>query len=108
MHISAETLKCLNDVYEVEPGNGADRDNYLKDRDVVTYLIKQTEPLKSKRRQSSKPKMSTEDETGSRTKKSFKISNPLSSNKQENPIILKDEDEIGVDWIPEIPFENVI
>ncbi|KAK0083227.1 hypothetical protein PV325_009156 [Microctonus aethiopoides] len=107
VHISAETLKCLNDVYEVEPGNGADRDNYLKDRNVVTYLIKQTEPLKSKRRQSSKPKMSTEDETGSRTKKSFKISNPLSSNKQENPIILKDEDEIGVDWIPEIPFENL-
>ncbi|KAK0080562.1 hypothetical protein PV326_008107 [Microctonus aethiopoides] len=77
VYISAETLKCLNYVYEVEPsGNGADCDNYLKDRNMKLAVEK-------------------------------KISNPLSSNKQENPIILKDEDEIGVDWIPEIPFKNL-
>ncbi|CAG5101638.1 Similar to Ac78C: Adenylyl cyclase 78C (Drosophila melanogaster) [Cotesia congregata] len=111
VHISAETLKCLNDVYEVEPGNGVDRDNYLKDRQVVTYLIKQTEPLRSKRRQSSRPKIWTEDETGGRSKKSFKIANALLSNNhsssKDNMTNCKDEDDIGVDWTPEIPFENL-
>lgn len=111
VHISAETLNCLNDVYEVEPGNGVDRDNYLKDRNVVTYLIKQTEPLRSKRRQSSRPKIWTEDETGNRSKKSFKIANALLSNNhsssKDNMANCKDEDEIGVEWIPEIPFENL-
>ncbi|XP_034943359.1 adenylyl cyclase 78C isoform X2 [Chelonus insularis] len=113
VHISEETLKCLNDVYEVEPGNGVDRDNYLKDRNVVTYLIKQTEPLKSKRRQSSRPKAWTEDETGNRTKKSFKIANAIlssnhnASNKDNMANYKEDDIDIGIDWTPEIPFENL-
>ncbi|XP_015596433.1 adenylate cyclase type 8 isoform X2 [Cephus cinctus] len=103
VHISSDTLKCLNDVYEVELGCGTERDNYLKDRNVVTYLIKQTEPLRSRRRYSSRPKIWSEDDSGNRSKKSFKLNNPLSAN--SNPSSL--EDDIGVDWTPEIPFENL-
>lgn len=103
VHISADTLKCLNDVYEVEPGYGCERDNYLKDRNVVTYLIKQVEPLKSRRRQSSKPKVWTEEElAANKNKKSFKVNNPHAVNSNAPP-----DDDIGVDWTPEIPFENV-
>ncbi|XP_015114264.1 adenylyl cyclase 78C isoform X1 [Diachasma alloeum] len=106
VHISADTLACLNEVYDVEPGNGMDRDNYLKDRKVVTYLIKQLEPLRSRRRPSAKPKVWSEDETGNKSKKSFKLSNPLSSTCNSTNTS-KDEEDVGVDWIPEIPFENL-
>ncbi|XP_017138119.1 adenylyl cyclase 78C isoform X2 [Drosophila miranda] len=50
VHISEATLKCLNDSYEVEPGNGGSRDNHLKMLNVKTFLIKRTEPLRPKRR----------------------------------------------------------
>ena len=30
VHISKATLDCLNGIYEVEPGHGDTRDNYLK------------------------------------------------------------------------------
>ncbi|XP_029674751.1 adenylyl cyclase 78C isoform X1 [Formica exsecta] len=107
VHISADTLKCLNDVYEVEPGYGSERDNYLKDRNVVTYLIKQVEPLKSRRRQSSKPKVWTEEEmAANKNKKSFKMNNPHTANSNAAPNSTVDDD-IGVDWTPEIPFENL-
>lgn len=46
MHISQATLNCLNDAYEVEPGNGGSRDNHLNKLNVTTYLIKRTEPLR--------------------------------------------------------------
>ncbi|XP_055610930.1 adenylate cyclase type 5-like [Uranotaenia lowii] len=39
VHITKETLKCLGDHYEVEEGRGADRNNYLKDHQIQTYLI---------------------------------------------------------------------
>ncbi|XP_065361143.1 adenylyl cyclase 78C isoform X1 [Calliphora vicina] len=50
VHISEATLKCLNDAYEVEPGNGGSRDNHLKMLNIKTFLIKRTEPLRPKRR----------------------------------------------------------
>ncbi|TGZ55798.1 Adenylate cyclase [Temnothorax longispinosus] len=107
VHISADTLKCLNDVYEVEPGYGCERDNYLKDRNVVTYLIKQLEPLKSRRRHSSKPRVWTEEElVTNKNKKSFKVNNPHAVNSNAQPPSSMDDD-IGVDWTPEIPFENL-
>ncbi|XP_020287381.1 adenylate cyclase type 8-like isoform X2 [Pseudomyrmex gracilis] len=107
VHISADTLKCLNDAYEVEPGYGSERDNYLKDRNVVTYLIKQVEPLKSRRRASSKPKILTEEEAAAnRNKKSFKLNNPhTGANAPQNTSL--EDDTIGIDWTPEIPFENL-
>lgn len=39
IHITKETLACLNGYYEVEPGNGGDRNSYLKDHNIDTYLI---------------------------------------------------------------------
>lgn len=39
MHITKETLKCLDGDYEVEEGKGADRNSYLKDHQIETYLI---------------------------------------------------------------------
>ncbi|XP_012222680.1 adenylyl cyclase 78C isoform X3 [Linepithema humile] len=106
VHISADTVKCLNDAYEVEPGYGSERDNYLKDRNVVTYLIKQVEPLKSKRRYSSRPKpWPEEDAAANKNKKSFKM-NPHATNSNPPPNSSL-EDDIGIDWTPEIPFENL-
>lgn len=92
-------------MYEVEPGNGTERDNYLKERSVVTYLIKQVEPMKTRRRYSSRPKACSEDEA-TKSKKSFKLNNPLAANSSV-PNTSTEDDTIGVDWTPEIPFENV-
>lgn len=39
VHITRETLKCLDGDYKVEPGKGAERNTYLKDHDIETYLI---------------------------------------------------------------------
>ncbi|XP_043469096.1 adenylyl cyclase 78C-like isoform X2 [Leptopilina heterotoma] len=104
VHISADTLECLDGVYEVEPGYGTERDNYLKDRDVDTYLIKQVEPQRTRRKYSSKPKVWSEED---KDKRSFKINNSTLSvnNPTGNPPPV--EDDIGVDWTPEIPFENL-
>ncbi|XP_046621280.1 adenylyl cyclase 78C-like isoform X2 [Neodiprion virginianus] len=112
VHISLDTLKCLNDVYEVEPGYGADRDNYLKNRNVETYLIKQIEPLSTRRRFSSRPKASSnsEDEgVNGKSRKSFKGSNAgqLPGRNSNSSGAANVEEEIGVDWTPEIPFENL-
>lgn len=46
VHISDATLKCLNETYEVEPGDGCSRDNHLKMMNITTYLIKRTDPLR--------------------------------------------------------------
>lgn len=39
VHITKETLKCLEDDYEVEDGRGYERNAYLKDHQIETYLI---------------------------------------------------------------------
>uniref|UniRef100_A0A6P4ERI3 adenylate cyclase n=1 Tax=Drosophila rhopaloa TaxID=1041015 RepID=A0A6P4ERI3_DRORH len=39
VHITKETLKCLDGDYEVEVGNGNERNSYLKDHQIETYLI---------------------------------------------------------------------
>ncbi|XP_017956108.1 uncharacterized protein LOC108651148 [Drosophila navojoa] len=39
VHITKETLKCLDGDYEVEEGKGAERNSYLKDHQIETYLI---------------------------------------------------------------------
>uniref|UniRef100_A0A182QB28 adenylate cyclase n=1 Tax=Anopheles farauti TaxID=69004 RepID=A0A182QB28_9DIPT len=50
VHISEATLRCLNDTYEVEPGNGGSRDSHLKMMNIKTFLIKRTEPLRPRKR----------------------------------------------------------
>ena len=39
VHISKATLDYLNNEFDVEPGNGGERDSYLKENNVTTYLI---------------------------------------------------------------------
>ncbi|CAH0556509.1 unnamed protein product [Brassicogethes aeneus] len=39
VHITQETLKCLGTDYVVEAGNGGERNSYLKDHNIETYLI---------------------------------------------------------------------
>lgn len=39
MHITRDTLDCLGDEYQVEPGHGEQRNAYLKDNDIETFLI---------------------------------------------------------------------
>ncbi|XP_053624777.1 adenylate cyclase type 6 isoform X2 [Plodia interpunctella] len=39
VHITKETLSCLGEDYKVEPGYGGQRNTYLKDHNIETYLI---------------------------------------------------------------------
>lgn len=39
IHITADTLKYLGNAYQVEPGNGGERNTFLKDHNIETYLI---------------------------------------------------------------------
>ncbi|KAL2726708.1 adenylate cyclase type 6 [Vespula squamosa] len=39
VHITKETLDCLGEYYEVEEGRGAERNSYLKEHNIETYLI---------------------------------------------------------------------
>ncbi|XP_034029645.1 adenylate cyclase type 3 [Thalassophryne amazonica] len=39
VHISQSTMECLHGEFEVEPGNGGDRCDYLRDRGIETYLV---------------------------------------------------------------------
>jgi class 3 adenylate cyclase len=39
VHITEETLQCLNNHYDIEDGNGGERNSYLKDHQIQTYLI---------------------------------------------------------------------
>jgi len=39
VHISNATACILGDQFQLEDGNGQDRDDYLKEKDVKTYLV---------------------------------------------------------------------
>ena len=39
VHITADTLAALAGSFEVEPGNGSQRDSYLAERSIQTYLV---------------------------------------------------------------------
>lgn len=40
MHISHETYVNLTGNYKIEEGNGKKRDSLLKEKNIITYLIK--------------------------------------------------------------------
>ncbi|XP_044268161.1 adenylyl cyclase 78C-like [Tribolium madens] len=120
VHISESTYQCLNGAYEVEPGNGQDRDSYLREHDVTTYLIKQVEPMKPRRRLASRPsifsnKLWPDDENGGSALSSPKTPSTPASPPPQTSIERSDsgiqqstvEEENTTDWTPEIPFENL-
>nr|CAD7265771.1 unnamed protein product [Timema shepardi] len=113
VHISKATLECLNEVYEVEPGLGDTRDPYLKDHDVETYLIKQVEPLRPRRRlhhRYSRPRLWSEDDKAGTvvTLATENNNSAVVTTAQNNTAALSFiEEEITTDWQPEIPFENL-
>ncbi|XP_015258457.1 PREDICTED: adenylate cyclase type 3-like [Cyprinodon variegatus] len=39
VHISRSTMECLHGEFDVEPGNGGDRCDYLRERGIETYLV---------------------------------------------------------------------
>lgn len=42
--MTKETLRYLSEDYKVEPGNGGDRNQYLRDHGIETFLITQSPP----------------------------------------------------------------
>lgn len=115
------TLQCLNGIYEVEDGNGGQRDNHLKMMNIKTYLIKRTEPLRS-RRSIRQPFVVDNEKTPKFVEAKSATSTP--SNHQDHSmslahnghqlikrisrsIIHDHDDEQTTDWTPEIPFQNV-
>ncbi|KAG8264706.1 cAMP biosynthetic process, partial [Homalodisca vitripennis] len=119
VHISSATLECLQGAYEVEPGHGDTRDSYLKEHEVETYLIKQKEPSKPRKRlmhRASRPALWSEEEklTNSVNRESPNMT-PIHTFRHN---IIKQTDSNGNhgnhnslgfadEWTPEIPFENV-
>lgn len=137
VHISEATFQCLNGVYEVDPGEGQERDAYLRAHDVKTYLIKQIEPMRSRKRLASRPRYIIVFyiyEIRKAIKLCFSIfSNKLWPDDKElinppqtpstpatpPPISICERSDSGIqhstiddenttDWTPEIPFENVL
>ncbi|KAM9798544.1 LOW QUALITY PROTEIN: adenylate cyclase type 3 [Neosynchiropus ocellatus] len=39
VHISQSTMECLHGEFDVEPGNGGERCDYLRERGIETYLV---------------------------------------------------------------------
>ena len=39
VHITQSTLDCLHNEYEVQDGNGSERNSYLREKNVKTYFI---------------------------------------------------------------------
>ncbi|KAL3280965.1 hypothetical protein HHI36_004190 [Cryptolaemus montrouzieri] len=119
VHISEATLKCLNGAYEIEPGNGQERDVYLKERNVITYLIKQVEPMRQRKRLASRPSIFSnklwpdEEQSGlssSATTPSLPPSPPVPPSRERSDSGIQQstlEEENTTDWTPEIPFENL-
>lgn len=44
MHISQSTLDCLKGEFDVEPGDGGSRCDYLEEKGIETYLVIASKP----------------------------------------------------------------
>lgn len=128
------TLQCLNNTYDVEDGDGGIRDSHLKDSGIKTFLIKRTEPLRS--RKSVRQQVLTFDREKPQRYVDPKVTTPNQHHEQQqqqqqqhssssfahnghqlikrisrsiihdNSRDEKDEDTVG-EWTPEVPFTNV-
>jgi len=39
VHISEKTASALGDQFQLEPGDGGERDDYLREHDIKTFLV---------------------------------------------------------------------
>ncbi|XP_050526248.1 adenylyl cyclase 78C-like isoform X3 [Daktulosphaira vitifoliae] len=102
VHISKATLECLEDTYDIEPGYGENRDTYLRDHGIETFLIKEQEPCRGYRKfqkiSSSRPRLWSDE----------KLSINTNPQKTISPKLEEYLDDIKCnEWTPEIPFENL-
>lgn len=120
------TLKCLNNAYDVEDGDGGSRDSHLKENGIKTFLVKRTEPLRSRKSVRQQvltfdrekpqrfvdPKVTTPNHHEQHSSSSFAhnghqlIKRISRSIIHDNSRDEKDEDA-AVEWTPEVPFTNV-
>lgn len=89
----------------MEPGDGGSRDNHLKMLNIKTFLIKRTEPLRTRKRLADLEK--------EQPPQKFVDPKVISNNSSNGNQLLKrlsrstiHEDENTTDWTPEIPFKN--
>ncbi|KAI5635835.1 adenylate and guanylate cyclase catalytic domain-containing protein [Phthorimaea operculella] len=91
VHISAATLEYLGDAFEVEEGDGGNRDPYIREHNLVTYLIKASEQPRRTRHRSKASETATVKQLWESTPR-----RPSGSI----------DDEMTIDWTPEMPFQN--
>ena len=48
VHITDETARFLNNDYKIDPGNGGERNSFLRDHNITTFLICVSEHSKVK------------------------------------------------------------
>ncbi|CAM1327845.1 ADCY8 (predicted) [Pycnogonum litorale] len=120
IHISECTLRYLDGSYEVEDGDGESRDPYLAKHSVTTYLIKNQEPLHSKkklrhRRRYAKVKtlskdievLARNDAAIQRNSNESGTTSRLASTNSTVTLSVIDDDENTSKWSPELPFNNL-
>lgn len=121
------TYECLNDTYEVEPGDGGSRDSHLKENGIKTFLVKRTEPLRSRKSVRQQvltfdrekpqrfvdPKVTTPNHHEQHSSSSSFAHNGHQLIKRISRSIIHDnsrdekDEDTAVEWTPEVPFTNV-
>jgi adenylate cyclase 8 len=113
VHISEATLQCLNGAYEVEPGDGESRDNHLKMMNIKTFLIKNSEPLRTRKNrlilEDEVPQRFVDPKIAQQSGNSSKCQHSNGSHllKRLSKSTIIHDDGPTTDWTPEIPFKNL-
>ena len=116
IHISKAALDNLKGSFEVEPGNGGERDLFLAENNIETFLIlgksKQNSNLQASDLTASTPEKH-QNTTVKASNKMARSQESLNSEPKTNGVqyLLKSLSEEGSnedqEWKPEIPFGNV-
>ncbi|XP_071958520.1 adenylate cyclase type 3-like [Antedon mediterranea] len=96
VHISQATYECLSDEFEVEPGEGETRSDYIKLQNIKTYLIKSVNSNKKKLLQ---PSLTLSDVKTSDTDNNIPVidlNNPTTESTKNTMLDYEDEDGIPV------------